>query len=198
MAVVSRYLTITQGNLDNSHMYLTECMDLFPDDVLGGPDESQAVPRTVRVEYGSEVVDTDIVRDKHIFRRRGSGTVGADGAVLVPRLQGGGVAPNQALQQTAGHDSFLGLQALRCPAAAELGRSARPRSASTGGRFGSWRVTAACPWATLVAVRGRGAGVPRRTRRCSRHRPHIGFPRCASRSAAGAAELGRSAAEGFR
>ena len=30
----------------------------------------------------------------------------------------------QALQQTAGHDSFMGHQALRCPAAAELGRSA--------------------------------------------------------------------------
>jgi hypothetical protein len=71
MAVVSRYLTITQGNLDHRHMYLTECMDLFPDDVFGGPDESQAAPRTVRVQYGSEAVDTDIVRDKHIFRRRG-------------------------------------------------------------------------------------------------------------------------------
>jgi hypothetical protein len=34
------------------------------------------------------------------------------------------MAPNQALQQTAGHDSFLRLQAHRCPAAAELGRSA--------------------------------------------------------------------------
>jgi hypothetical protein len=32
--------------------------------------------------------------------------------------------PNQALQQTAGHDSFLGLIAHRCPAAAELCRSA--------------------------------------------------------------------------
>lgn len=52
-------------------MYLTECMDLFPDDVFGGPDESQAAPRTVRVEYGSEFIDTDIVRFKHIFRRRG-------------------------------------------------------------------------------------------------------------------------------
>src|SRR5579859_7225634 len=30
--------------------------------------------------------------------------------------------------QTAGHDSFLGLQAHRCPAAAELGRSARKAS----------------------------------------------------------------------
>ena len=71
MAVISRHLMITQGNLDNSHMYLTECMDLFPEDTLGGPDESQAAPRTVRVHWGDEFVDTDIVRDKHIFRRRG-------------------------------------------------------------------------------------------------------------------------------
>jgi DNA polymerase III subunit epsilon len=71
MAVASRYLTITQANLDHNHMYLTECMDLFPEDAVGGADEAQAAPSTVRVEYGSEVVETDIVRDKHIFRRRG-------------------------------------------------------------------------------------------------------------------------------
>jgi hypothetical protein len=52
-------------------MYLTEVMDLFPEDVVGGPDESQAAARTVRVLWGDEAVDTDIVREKHIFRRRG-------------------------------------------------------------------------------------------------------------------------------
>jgi hypothetical protein len=71
MPIVSRYLAITQGNVDNNHMYLTDCMDMFPDDVFGGPDESQEAPRTVRVQCGDEVVDTDIVRDKNIFRRRG-------------------------------------------------------------------------------------------------------------------------------
>jgi hypothetical protein len=35
-----------------------------------------------------------------------------------------GKRPNQSLQQTAGHVSFLGLIAHRCPAAAERGRSA--------------------------------------------------------------------------
>jgi len=35
-----------------------------------------------------------------------------------------GPGVNQALQQTAGHDSFLGFVAHRRPAAAELGRSA--------------------------------------------------------------------------
>jgi hypothetical protein len=71
MAIVSRFLTVTQGNIDNSHLYLTECIDMFPEDAKGGPDESQAAPRTVRVQLGEEFVDTDIVCDKNIFRRRG-------------------------------------------------------------------------------------------------------------------------------
>lgn len=66
-----RLITITQGNLDHNHIYITDVTDLFPDDVMGGPDESQAAPRTVRVQWGSETVDTDIVREKNIFRRRG-------------------------------------------------------------------------------------------------------------------------------
>jgi hypothetical protein len=102
MMVVSRYLTITQGNIDNSHMYLTQCMDMFPDDVLGGTDESQEAPRTVRVQWGDDVVETDIVRDKHIFRRRGwvrrffseahnhrrrSSAAGATGTLPVSRVE---------------------------------------------------------------------------------------------------------------
>ncbi len=70
MAIVSRLLTVSQGNIDNSHLYLTEVMDLFPADVMGGEDEARAAPRTVRVLCGSDVVDTDIDRRKHIFRRR--------------------------------------------------------------------------------------------------------------------------------
>jgi hypothetical protein len=48
-----------------------------------------------------------------------SGTTSAGICVRYPRTQ----TPNQALQQTAGHDSFLRLQARRRPAAAELCRS---------------------------------------------------------------------------
>ncbi|WP_232055909.1 hypothetical protein [Tuwongella immobilis] len=69
--IVSRYITITQGNIDNQHIYLRDCLELFPDDVFGGTDESQIAPRTVCVEYGSSVVETDIDREKGIFRRRG-------------------------------------------------------------------------------------------------------------------------------
>jgi hypothetical protein len=71
MAVVSRVLTVTQGNLDNHHLYLTEVLDIFPEDVFGGPDASLIAPRTVRVQWGNEVVETDIDRTKNIFRKRG-------------------------------------------------------------------------------------------------------------------------------
>lgn len=64
-----RYLTVTQGNLDNHHLYLTKVMALFPPDVLGGPGKATA-GRTVRIEWNGGEVDTDIVRAKNIFRRR--------------------------------------------------------------------------------------------------------------------------------
>jgi hypothetical protein len=46
----------------------------------------------------------------------------ARSAMAGPDRPGCAARPNQALQQTAGHDWFLGLIAHRCPAAAELGR----------------------------------------------------------------------------
>src|SRR4051812_31848175 len=68
----ARLLTITQGNLNNGHIYLTGNLDLFPDDVMGGENSSHAAKRTVRVHYGSDVVETDIDRTKNLFRvRRG-------------------------------------------------------------------------------------------------------------------------------
>ncbi len=71
MTLVSRYLTVTQGNLDNNHLYLTEVLDIFPEDVFGGPDVTHEASRIVRVQWGDEVVDTDIDRTKNIFRKRG-------------------------------------------------------------------------------------------------------------------------------
>jgi hypothetical protein len=71
MAIVSRVLTVTQGNLDNNHLYLTDVLHLFPEDVFGGPDASQTAPRPLRVQWGNEVVETDIDRTKNIFRKRG-------------------------------------------------------------------------------------------------------------------------------
>jgi hypothetical protein len=70
-AIASRLLTVTQGNLDNKHLYLTKALDLFPDDVFGGADARRAAPRTVRVQWGKEEVETDIDRAKRLFRKRG-------------------------------------------------------------------------------------------------------------------------------
>jgi hypothetical protein len=72
MAIASRLLTLTQGNLDNKYLSLAEVLDMFPEDVRGGSDAAQAAPRTVRVQYGNEVVETDIDATKNIFRKRGS------------------------------------------------------------------------------------------------------------------------------
>jgi hypothetical protein len=71
MAIVSRHLTVTQGIIDNSHLYLTEVLDIFPEDVFGGSDELQAAPQPVRLQWGSEVIETDIDRTKNVFRKRG-------------------------------------------------------------------------------------------------------------------------------
>ncbi len=94
MAIVTRYLTVTQGNIDNNHLYLTELLDMFPEDVLGGSDESGAASHTVRVQWGSEVVETDIDRTKNIFRKRGwvarffdEGRIQAGDRILLEQLE---------------------------------------------------------------------------------------------------------------
>jgi hypothetical protein len=69
--IASRQLIITQGNINNSHMYLTGAMDLFPDEVKGGSNKTHAAAKMVRVQWGDEIVVTDIAREKHMFRRRG-------------------------------------------------------------------------------------------------------------------------------
>ena len=46
-------------------------MDMFPDDVLGGENKKHLAAKTMRVHWGEEAVETDIVRAKHLFRRRG-------------------------------------------------------------------------------------------------------------------------------
>jgi hypothetical protein len=71
MAALRRYLTINQANLDHGHIYLADCMDLFPPDVVGGANKTVSAPRTVQIDFGSGQVNTDVVRDKRIFRKRG-------------------------------------------------------------------------------------------------------------------------------
>jgi hypothetical protein len=69
-AMATRFLTVTQGNIDNNHLYLREALDLFPADVLGGARVAEA-GRPVQVHWGEQCVETDVVRQRQIFRRRG-------------------------------------------------------------------------------------------------------------------------------
>jgi hypothetical protein len=64
-------LTITQGNINHSHIYLTGLMKVFPDDVMGGNNREHAAAKVVCVHWGHDRVYTDIDRAKHMFRRRG-------------------------------------------------------------------------------------------------------------------------------
>jgi hypothetical protein len=94
MALAARYLTVTQGNLNNNHLYLTKALDLFPSDVIGGCNAGRAASRCVRVHWGGGVVETDIDRSKNIFRKRAwlgkffrANGVRAGDQVLLERLE---------------------------------------------------------------------------------------------------------------
>src|SRR5687767_9679559 len=67
--VAARLLKVTQGNVNNGHLYLTNALDLFPQDVLGGAHRGQA-GRSVQVYWDDGTVDTDVVKSRKIFRRR--------------------------------------------------------------------------------------------------------------------------------
>jgi hypothetical protein len=66
-------IQLTQGNLKNNHIYLRRHLDFFPSDVIGAANahEGEGVLLTLHFEGHPEVVQTDIPRDKKIFRCRG-------------------------------------------------------------------------------------------------------------------------------
>ena len=68
-AMESRLLSVTQGNVANNHFSLRGAIDLFAADALGATKDQAGRP--VRVLWGSETVETDIVKSRQIFRRRG-------------------------------------------------------------------------------------------------------------------------------
>lgn len=64
-------VTLTQGNINNGHFYLTEVMAMFPASVVGGSSKSNAAPECIEVHHGCGDPDsTDIAGDKKIFRSR--------------------------------------------------------------------------------------------------------------------------------
>lgn len=62
---------ITQGNIDNDHLYLRNFFDKFPTDAIGGSNRSSVAQRELAVDWGGgTVVMTDLDGKKRIFRRR--------------------------------------------------------------------------------------------------------------------------------
>jgi hypothetical protein len=68
MAIASRYLTVSDANLRWGSVCLNGARELFPQDVIGS--SSWHAPRIIRVQWGNDIVETDIVGPKNIFRRR--------------------------------------------------------------------------------------------------------------------------------
>lgn len=62
---------ITQGNIENSHIYLRGFLDQFPADTIGGSNQASMAPRQVSVDYGGGVpIMTDLDGSKKFFRNR--------------------------------------------------------------------------------------------------------------------------------
>ncbi|SUB01468.1 DNA polymerase III subunit epsilon [Pannonibacter phragmitetus] len=63
---------ITQGNINNNHIYLRAFFEKFPDDAIGGSNRESAASREIAVDWGGEaVVMTDLDGAKKFFRKRG-------------------------------------------------------------------------------------------------------------------------------
>lgn len=63
---------ITQGNIDNNHIYLRSFFEKFPDDAIGGSNRASAAQREIAVDWGGgAVVMTDLDGAKRFFRKRG-------------------------------------------------------------------------------------------------------------------------------
>jgi DNA polymerase III epsilon subunit-like protein len=63
---------ITQGNIDNDHIYLRGFFDKFPADAIGGSNRASAAQRDIAVDRGGgTVVMTDLDGAKRFFRKRG-------------------------------------------------------------------------------------------------------------------------------
>ena len=66
-------LSLTQGNLNNGHVYLRQHLGFFPADAIGAANacDGQGTPLTVHFAGLPEAAETDIAGGKDIFRARG-------------------------------------------------------------------------------------------------------------------------------
>tara|TARA_R110002096_G_scaffold379_2_gene2270 strand:- start:8322 stop:8645 length:324 start_codon:yes stop_codon:yes gene_type:complete len=64
-------IELTQGNLNNDHLYLTGVLDFFPKESIGGPNIESKAELELEIHSGiNKPVFTDIAGDKNIFRKR--------------------------------------------------------------------------------------------------------------------------------
>lgn len=62
---------ITQGNIDNSHIYLRKFLEFFPADAIGGSSRASAAAKQVFVDIGGGTpLMTDLDGSKQFFRQR--------------------------------------------------------------------------------------------------------------------------------
>jgi DNA polymerase III subunit epsilon len=63
---------ITQGNIDNNHIYLRSFFARFPSDAIGGSNRASAAQRQIAIDWGGgTLVMTDLDGTKRFFRKRG-------------------------------------------------------------------------------------------------------------------------------
>jgi len=63
---------LSGGNIRNNHFYLTDFIDRFPRDTIGGRNRSEAASREISIDWGGpQPVLSDIDASKRMFRRRG-------------------------------------------------------------------------------------------------------------------------------
>lgn len=65
-------ITLTQGNLNHNHIYLSGHLDFFPGDAIGAANKQGERGRPLRLHFDGlpGTAETDIVPDKKIFRLR--------------------------------------------------------------------------------------------------------------------------------
>lgn len=64
-------IELTQGNLNNGHLYLAKVINFFPKESVGGPNINSKAPLELEIHCGiNEPVFSDIAGDKNIFRKR--------------------------------------------------------------------------------------------------------------------------------
>ena len=66
-------VTLTQGNLNNNHIYLSGHLNFFPEDAIGATNKQGKRGKQLKLRFDglSDVALTDIVPDHKIFRLRG-------------------------------------------------------------------------------------------------------------------------------